>query len=188
MEIGRALVGWRPYGTWSGATEGVEAEYLLDEKLRLHLGKHRDAVAHPVAHGIDDLRDELAQPGKIVRLIGLSGVGKTRLAQALFNVRVGSRPLPPSLAVYTNLSDNPDPQPTGLASDLIANRTRAVLIVDNCPPTSTAGSLICAPPPAVRSASSRSSTTCATTNPREPMRGMGELKGRPLRYPNLVQT
>jgi hypothetical protein len=78
--------------------------------------------------------DELAQPGKIVRLIGLSGVGKTRLAQALFDVRVGSRPLPPSLAVYTNLSDNPDPQPTGLASDLIANRTRAVLIVDNCPP------------------------------------------------------
>jgi RNase adaptor protein for sRNA GlmZ degradation len=33
-----------------------------------------------------------------------------------------------------NLSDNPDPQPTGLASDLIANRTRAILIVDNCPP------------------------------------------------------
>jgi hypothetical protein len=132
--IGRALVGWRPYGAWSGAAEGVEAEYLLDEKLRLHLGKHRDAPAQPVADAIDDLRDELAQPGNIVRLIGLSGVGKTRLVQALFDSRIASRPLPPSLAVYTNLSDNPDPQPTGLASDLIANRTRAVLIVDNCPP------------------------------------------------------
>ena len=69
-----------------------------------------------------------------MRLVGLSGVGKNRLVQALFDVRIGSRPLPPSHAVYTNLSDNPDPQPTGLASDLIANRMRALLIVDNCPP------------------------------------------------------
>ncbi|MGJ7609237.1 hypothetical protein ACSFA7_33230 [Variovorax sp. LT1R20] len=131
---GRALVGWRPYGPWSGAAEGVDAEYLLDDKLRLHLGKHRDAPAQSVAHVFDELRDELAQPGKIVRLVGLSGVGKTRLVQALFDARIGSRPLPPSLAVYTNLSDNPDPQPTGLASDLLANRTRAILIIDNCPP------------------------------------------------------
>ncbi|WP_243974406.1 hypothetical protein [Methylobacterium sp. E-045] len=66
-------------------------------------------------------------------MVGLSGVGKTRLVQALFDARIGSRPLAPSLAVYTNMSDNPDPQPMGLASDLLANRMRAVLIVDNCP-------------------------------------------------------
>jgi len=133
-KVGRALVGWRPYSSWSGAAEGVDAEYLLDDKIRLHLGKQRDLPAQPVAHAIDELRDELAQSGKIVRLVGLSGVGKTRLVQALFDARIGTRPLAPSLAVYTNLSDNPDPQPTGLASDLIANRTRAILIVDNCPP------------------------------------------------------
>lgn len=133
-KVGRALVGWRPYGPWSGAAEGVEAEYLLDDKLRLHLGGHRDTPAQPVADAIDELRDGLAQPGKMVRLVGLSGVGKTRCIQALFDARIGSRPLPPSLAVYTNLSDKPDPQPTGLASDLIATRTRAILIVDNCPP------------------------------------------------------
>ena len=133
-KVGRALVGWRPYGPWTGAAEGVDAEYLLDDKLCLHLGRHRDAPAQSLAGIIDELRDELNRPGKIVRLVGLSGVGKTRLAQALFDARIGARPLPASLAVYTNLSDNPDPQPTGLASDLIANRTRAVLIVDNCPP------------------------------------------------------
>jgi hypothetical protein len=132
--VGRGFVGWRPYGPWSGAAEGVDAEYLLDDKLRLHLGTRRDAPPQSVARGIDELRNELAQPGKIVRLVGLSGVGKTRLVQALFDVRIGSHPLLPSLAVYTNLSDNPEPQPTGLATELIANRTRAVLIVDNCPP------------------------------------------------------
>jgi hypothetical protein len=133
-KVGRAFVGWRPYGAWSGIAEGVNAEYLLDDRLRLHLGRHRDAPAQSVVEAIDELRAELAQGGKIVRLVGLSGVGKTRLAQALFDSRIGARPLPPSLAIYTNLSDNPDPQPTGLASDLIANRTRSILIVDNCPP------------------------------------------------------
>lgn len=132
--VGRALIGWRPYGSWSGAAEGVDAEYLLDDKLRLHLGKQADDPGRSVAQAIDELRDELAQPGKIVRLVGLSGVGKTRLVQALFDAGVGSRPLPPSLAVYTNLSDDPNPQPIGLASDLIAKRTRAILVVDNCPP------------------------------------------------------
>lgn len=132
--IGRAFAGWRPYGPWSGAVEGADAEYLVDEKLRLHIGRHRDSPAQSVTQALDELRDELNGAGKVVRLVGLSGVGKTRLAQALFDSRVGTRPLAPSLAIYTNLSDNPDPQPTGLASDLIANRTRAILIIDNCPP------------------------------------------------------
>jgi len=132
--VGRVLVGWQPYGMWSGAVEDIDAEYILDDKLRLHLGMNRESQGQSVADAIDELRDILVQPGKIVRLAGLSGVGKTRLAQALFDPRIGLRPLSRALAVYTNLSDNPEPQPTGLTSDLIANRMRAVLIVDNCPP------------------------------------------------------
>lgn len=131
--VGRALDGWRPYGPWSGAAEGVDAEYLVDDKLRLHLGEHLDAPALPVVDAIDELRDALTLSGASVRLVGLSGVGKTRLVQALFDARIGSRALPPSLAVYTNLADRPAPQPIGLATDLIANRMRAILIVDNCP-------------------------------------------------------
>lgn len=106
-KVGRALVGWHPYGPWCGAAEGIDSEYLLDDKLRLHLGRHRDASAQSVSCAIDELRDELALAGKIVRLVGLSGVGKTRFAQALFDARVGARPLPTSLAVYTNLAYDP---------------------------------------------------------------------------------
>jgi len=133
-KVGRSLVGWRPYGPWSGPSEGVEAEYLLDDKLRIHFGGCNGVAAQSVVDAIDKLREMLVHPRKVVRLVGLSGVGKTRLVQALFDSRIGSYPLPPSLAVYTNLSDNPDPQPVGFASDLIANRTPAVLIIDNCPP------------------------------------------------------
>jgi hypothetical protein len=130
---GRSAVGWRPYGPWSGAAREGCVEYLFDEKLRLHLERNRAVPSQRVADGIDSIRDTLAQPAGIVRLVGLSGVGKTRLAEALFETNIGRRPLHPSLAVYTNLSDNPSPQPMGLASDLIANRARAILIVDNCP-------------------------------------------------------
>ena len=94
---------------------------------------YRRAPAQSISSAIDELRDCLALPRKIVRLVGLSGVGKTRLVQALFDVRIGVRPLSKALAVYTNLSDDPDPQPISLASDLIANRIRAIIIVDNCP-------------------------------------------------------
>lgn len=130
--VGRALAGWHPYGPWAGGI--VDDEYLLDDKLRLHMGERSDAPARPVPQCIDDLRDELARPGSVARLVGLSGVGKTRLAQALFDSRIGARALAPSLAVYTNLSDDPSPQPIGLASDVIATGTRVVLVVDNCPP------------------------------------------------------
>lgn len=129
---GRALVGWHAYKAWAGGTEDVNAEYLLDDSLRLHLGSRRNSDGRTIAEAIDNLRDMLNEPGQVVRLVGLSGVGKTRLVQALFDKRVGARPLASSLAVYTNLSDNPDPQPIGLATNLIANSRRAVLIVDNC--------------------------------------------------------
>ncbi|CAJ4226671.1 Uncharacterised protein [Burkholderia pseudomallei] len=133
QRIGRSLRGWRPYGAWSGAAEGVDASYLVDEGLRLHLGR-ADESPRSIGDGLEQLRSALAQPGKIVRLVGLSGVGKTRLVQALFDHRVGNGALPTSLAVYTDMSDDPDPQPVGLASNLIASGTRAILIVDNCPP------------------------------------------------------
>lgn len=131
--VGRPLSGWRPYGAWAGGQEGFEAEYLLDDKLRLCFGPSRKTPARSLVEAIDELRDLLAQPQKAVRLVGMSGVGKTRLVQALFDPRVGFRPLRASWAVYANLSDNPDPQPMGLAADLIANRRRAVLVVDNSP-------------------------------------------------------
>ena len=68
-----------------------------------------------------------------MRLVGLSGVGKTRLCEALFDAEIGKDSLDPSLAIYTNVAEGPNPPPVGFASDLIAGRTRAILVIDNCP-------------------------------------------------------
>jgi hypothetical protein len=47
---------------------------------------------------------------------------------------VGQSALAPDLAIYTNLSDDPSPQPIAVATELVAQKRRQVLIVDNCPP------------------------------------------------------
>ncbi len=136
QRTGRSLRGWRPYGTWANAPEGLDGEYLLDSNVRIRrgaVGGGGDGGLHPL-QGISVIRDALRNPGGVVRLIGLSGVGKTRLVQALFDSRIGINGLDPTAAAYTNVSDDPEPQPAALVSDLIATRTRAIVIVDNCPP------------------------------------------------------
>lgn len=133
QKIGRGISGWQPYGSWAVSPDGVEDEYLLDDRARLHAGIN-DERGIDVTHGIDRIRDILRECRGVVRLVGLSGVGKTRLVQALFDVRVGKNPLDPALVVYTDMNDNPSPQPTGMISDLIASRTRAIIVVDNCAP------------------------------------------------------
>lgn len=129
QKIGRGIPGWQPYGSWAG----VEDEYLLDDKARVHAGI-TDEQGIGVAEGVDRIRDILRGVRNVVRLVGLSGVGKTRLVQALFDARVGNNPLDPALVVYTDMNDNPSPQPTGMISDLIALRAPAIVIVDNCAP------------------------------------------------------
>ena len=129
-KVGRAVPGWRPYGAWAFSPDGVADTYLLEDQARLYVGM-TDERGVPVAEGIRHLRDILRGPHGVV---GLSGVGKTRLVQALFDARVGENSLNSARAVYTDMADSPDPQPVTMATDLIAARQSAILIVDNCPP------------------------------------------------------
>jgi hypothetical protein len=133
-KVGKTIAGWQSYGAWALSPQGAEDKYLLDDELRLKTGTRDGAVGCTAKEGLCQLRELLRKPQSIVRLVGLSGVGKTRFVQALFDDRVGQDALAHSLAVYTNLVDRPDPPPTSVAADLIAARTCAVLIVDNCGP------------------------------------------------------
>jgi hypothetical protein len=133
-KIGRQLIGWRPYENWAHAPGGIEEEYLLDDGIRLHDGTKSRDKGMSAKDGLQKLRSALSAPGTSVRLTGLSGVGKTRLVQAMFDERVGEQALNRSQAFYTDMSDSPDPDPKAFVERLIANRTRAILIVDNCPP------------------------------------------------------
>jgi hypothetical protein len=133
-KIGRPIRGWSSYGAWAYDPEGAGGLYLLDDKVRIvtdTLGKEGELET---GDGIGRIRDRLLNPRAVVRLVGLSGVGKTRLAQALFDNRVGNNSLDPTLACYTDVAHSPEPPPLALASELIATRKKAILIIDNCPP------------------------------------------------------
>jgi hypothetical protein len=134
QKIGRSMPGWRPYEAWAYAPDGVRAEYLLDGALRIHTETAISESGLQPVEGIQRIRDRLRLPAKVVRLVGLSGVGKTRLVQALFDDRVGTQSLDPSLAIYTDMANGPDPMPTAMASNLVASGKRAILVIDNCPP------------------------------------------------------
>jgi hypothetical protein len=132
--IGKSVPGWRPFGGWSHVPAGADKSYLLDDKACIKTGRKDDGDGLSAVDGINRIRDALRNPGQVVRLVGLSGVGKTRLVEALFDNAIGTNALDPSLAIYTDIADESDPQPKGLASDLIASGTRAILVIDNCPP------------------------------------------------------
>lgn len=132
--IGREIQGWQPYGNWSKAPGGIDEEYILDEKLRLFDGTKPKDEGVSVSEGLSSLRQKLSVPAMSVRLAGLSGVGKTRLVQALFDDRIGNDVLNPSLAFYTDMSDSPQPDPRTFAEQLSQISERAIVIVDNCPP------------------------------------------------------
>ena len=133
-KIGRQLKGWYPYANWANPKADIDEEYLLDDGLRLHDGKQGTEKGQSVQHGIQQLRLILSAPGASVRLSGLSGVGKTRLAQAMFDGRIGTQALNPEHAFYTDVAFDPVPDPRVFAEQLIAGRTKALLIVDNCMP------------------------------------------------------
>ena len=133
-KIGKAIPGWRSYGAWSHNPGVNDDDYLVDDAARIKAGLRDEGEGFSAVEGINRIRDILRERGHVVRLVGLSGVGKTRLLEALFEDKIGTSSLDPSLAIYTNVAEGPNPQPVGLASDLLAAKTRAILVIDNCPP------------------------------------------------------
>ncbi|MBS0298197.1 MAG: hypothetical protein JSR45_18005 [Proteobacteria bacterium] len=129
--LDKPLAGWKPFGDWSSSPGNDSEEYILGDEFRI-VGQSISGPGLSTVDGINSIRDTLAIPRGAVRLTGLSGVGKTRFVQALFDARVGSNALSPDLAVYTDVADHPNPSPLELAVRLINLGQRCVLVVDNC--------------------------------------------------------
>lgn len=108
--IGKAVPGWQSHSQWSFSPTAAES-YLADENARIRTCEKGDAHGLNAIDGLNRIRALLSSPGHVVRLIGLSGVGKTRFAEALFDPSIGVNALDPSLAIYTNVGDEPTPPP-----------------------------------------------------------------------------
>lgn len=130
--FGNTTSNWQGYNNWSGERSGGESTFLIDEKIKLVERSHISREKLTSVATLCSLQDRLRIPGTAVRLIGLSGVGKTRLVQALFEPVPGCNPLPHDFVYYTDTSFSPEPTPAALLEKLIATHQAAVMIVDNC--------------------------------------------------------
>jgi hypothetical protein len=132
--LGRPLSGWHPYGPWAYRESDVQAEYVLDDQIRVFTPGASEAAT--IDEAIKRLRQDLRGPA-CVRIVGLSGVGKTRLVQALFDARVvpDVAPLDADNVLYTDVANSPTPQPGKMIEALIANDNDPMVVVDNCGPS-----------------------------------------------------
>lgn len=132
--IGKPLSGWRSFGRWAFTPQGVEDKYILDEHPCVfdHNSQQKDPLT--IAKGIKLVRDVLHVKGSVIRITGLSGVGKTRFAQALFEEDVGEGALPASNVIYADLGDDLIPTASEVITYLISNSSSCYIVLDNCPP------------------------------------------------------
>lgn len=130
-QLGQSFSGWRAFNDWSSSPDGLDSTYIADDHLRIR-GSVAGERALSIIDGINRLRVLLHKDKNAVRIVGLSGVGKTRLIQALFDDRIGEESLNRYIAIYTDMGNNPNPVPLELLGRLQAHGQQCILIVDNC--------------------------------------------------------
>ena len=100
----RPMAGWRPLENWSAPHLADTPAYILDDQPKVTVGGDEPRM---ISEAIDNVRERLGNHRSATRLIGLSGLGKTRFAQALFDELVGQNALNAAMVVYGDLSQSP---------------------------------------------------------------------------------
>ncbi len=132
-KLGLVLNGWRPFGRWSTTPPGVDDDLIRNAGVAITLPERgRDKL--DIVQGIDGIRELIRTSEKTLRIVGLSGVGKSRIVQALFEASVGNKALDKSLAIYADLGEEPMPSARQVIEALSAKGCRAIVVLDNCAP------------------------------------------------------
>ena len=135
--LGIPAVGWRPHGRWTTTPATESDELICKPGVVIRLPGKEQILS--VDAGIEGIRQLIRDSGKAVRIVGLSGVGKTRIVQALFEESVGTNPLDRNLAVYADLGESPKPSAQDVVEQLIADARSALVVLDNCPSATHSG-------------------------------------------------
>ena len=129
-KLGLPLSGWRPFGRWSTTPPGVEDALICEAGVTIALPGERDKL--DILQGINEIRKLVRSSGKAVRIVGLSGVGKSRIVQAFFEETVGDEPLDRHRAIYADLGETPNPSAREVLDRLAAEGRPAIIVLDNC--------------------------------------------------------
>ncbi|GEK51822.1 hypothetical protein [Vreelandella venusta] len=131
-KLGQGYSGWQPYGAWSNPPKDEDDTLISAPGVTVTLPSGQGQKL-AIEYAIEPIRDLIRSTKKAVRITGLSGVGKTRIVQALFEETVGTNALDRTVAVYVDTGADPDPSAAAMLDRLIAEGRRAIIILDNCP-------------------------------------------------------
>lgn len=134
-KLGRGYSGWQPYGAWSNPPQGSIDSLIFAQGVKISLPSGREQNLS-IEDAIGPMRDLVRTTKKAIRITGLSGVGKTRIVQALFDETVetvGTDALDRTIAVYVDTGAEPEPSATAMLERLISEKRNSIMILDNCP-------------------------------------------------------
>lgn len=136
-ELGKETGGWSGFQNWSQSSN--PETYHLTEESRVEL---KDAQKNPEQlndyEAIKKIRDLLLKPCSSLRLVGLSGVGKTRFTEALFQkLNEDDQPLDSQRVIYGDYGNSEThsslkPLPIEMVEKLKSESEPCILILDNC--------------------------------------------------------
>lgn len=129
---GLSISGWNSLDGWKENYLDFKKEYILDDNSYIYSETYNDDHKISVLDAIKEIRKKLNNPKQVIRIAGLSGVGKTRFVFSLFDERIDVNVLNPDYLLYCDISNNPNPDPIKMVDFLIKNRIRAIIVVDNC--------------------------------------------------------
>lgn len=132
-QLGLELHGWRPHGKWSIIGGDTEDTLITKPGVQIFVDQRGDRDLG-IADGIGELRELVRGSQKAVRVLGLAGVGKTRIVQALFESCPIGNELSPFQVIYADCRVDQHPPPHELLYRLIKKGEGAFLVLDNCSP------------------------------------------------------
>ena len=129
-KIDRSLQGWKSFGEWSDIQHKIYKTYILDQEKRVYDYLENQQIT--VLEGIQKFRNLIHKGAVIIRLTGLSGVGKTRFLEALFDKNVGTNALSVTKVIYADAANNLCPTTEQMLKELAMKGADVVVIIDNC--------------------------------------------------------
>ena len=126
--------GWTSYCNWSNRGTS-EKPFIVGENSVIYYNDFNKDNKIDLIDGINQIRNILSTEKGSVRLAGLSGVGKTRFAQALFDDSIGENALNKEMVIYGDVGDSLFPEPITFIHQLQKMNKKIILVVDNCEAT-----------------------------------------------------
>ena len=131
--LGQQLSGWRSFGRWSHVPDGADDDFIFGSGISVMLPNDSSSPRKlTLKEAIAPTRELVRGSQKAIRIVGLSGVGKTRFVQVLFESEVGEDALDNTTVIYTDTGAEPNPSASRMIEQLISEKRRATVVVDNC--------------------------------------------------------